>query len=483
MILCIGVSFILTVYFWLNGTLGYSENLKYLTIYEVKDNISESNISRTNVGILNYKHVPNTVHYVWCGERCFQFNHYLSMKSVLKEIKPDLIIFHYEVLPIYDTFIYNTWFDELKKEFPFIYVKAAKEENQTEPAVKMCLSPTEPNPEFINIQLTEHGGIYVHEQTVLLQFPSGLRKYDFIKGTDRRTGYGFLLAKKGFPGNMSINDMFESSKYKTGHVQCISHKSLTILNDAHMCINIVSPINPRDIWRRNDVFGQVTRTLFYGSPDIIPEAKPNYTSLIPNIAHMVWLGGGEMDFLFFLSVLSLLHVVKVDTVYIHGDAPPSGPYWERVKNHPRLEYVFREAPHTVYGTKVKVSSHVSDIWRVDFMIKYGGIYIDTNALFVKPLNHFIRGFDAIATYDWVDWNAPFPDVINFGVMAGKKNATYWHHFQKSMNWFLDEDWAWNGLRRPYSIQLELILISKSYVFIQNVTQHGTQTITTKIHTI
>ena len=89
LILCIGVSFILTVYFWLNGTLGYSENLKYLTIYEVKDNISESNISRTNVGILNYKHVPNTVHYVWCGERCFQFNHYLSMKSVLKEIKPD----------------------------------------------------------------------------------------------------------------------------------------------------------------------------------------------------------------------------------------------------------------------------------------------------------------------------------------------------------------------------------------------------------
>ena len=127
LILCIGVSFFLTVYFlaWLNRSLGYSENLKYLTFYEVKENISESNINRANVGILNYKHVPNTVHYVWCGERCFEFNHYLSMKSVLKEIKPDLIIFHYEVIPIYDTFIYNTWFDELKKEFPFIYVVTA----------------------------------------------------------------------------------------------------------------------------------------------------------------------------------------------------------------------------------------------------------------------------------------------------------------------------------------------------------------------
>ena len=91
-----------------------------------------------------------------------------------------------------------------------------------------------------------------------------------------------------------------------------------------MCINIKSRIFPKDIWRRNDEFGRVTRNVFYGSLEIIPEAKPNYDTMISNIAHMVWLGGGEMDFLFFLSVLSLLHVVQVDTVCIQGDAPPSG---------------------------------------------------------------------------------------------------------------------------------------------------------------
>ena len=32
-------------------------------------------------------------------------------------------------------------------------------------------------------------------------------------------------------------------------------------------------------------------------------------------------------------------------------------------------------------------------------------------LFVKPLNHFIIGFDAIATYAWVDWNSPFSRQI------------------------------------------------------------------------
>lgn len=34
-------------------------------------------------------------------------------------------------------------------------------------------------------------------------------------------------------------------------------------------------------------------------------------------------------------------------------------------------------------------------------------------------------------------------------------------FQESMKWFKDDDWSWNGLRRPYKIQEQhpdLILI-------------------------
>ena len=58
------------------------------------------------------------------------------------------------------------------------------------------------------------------------------------------------------------------------------------LNDVHMCMNKRSTTNHKDMWRKNNLFGQLTRTLFYRSPDIIPEAKPIYTSLIPNIPHL-----------------------------------------------------------------------------------------------------------------------------------------------------------------------------------------------------
>jgi mannosyltransferase OCH1-like enzyme len=85
----------------------------------------------------------------------------------------------------------------------------------------------------------------------------------------------------------------------------------------------------------------------------------------------------------------------------------------------------------IYGTAVNVVSHVTDIWRVDFMVKYGGIYVDTDVVFVRPLDRHIRGYDAVGAYDWTYWNHPFPDTINFGVALGKRNAPYWHKFQVS----------------------------------------------------
>ena len=56
-------------------------------------------------------------------------------------------------------------------------------------------------------------------------------------------------------------------------------------------------------------------------------------------------------------------------------------------------------------------------------------YFDTDTIWVRPLEKNIRTFDAVGTYDWPYWNHPFPDIINFGVLLGKRNAPYWHKFQ------------------------------------------------------
>ena len=93
---------------------------------------------------------------------------------------------------------------------------------------------------------------------------------------------------------------------------------------------------------------------------------------------------------------------------------------------------------------------------------FTGIYVDTDVIWTKKLDRDIRSYEAVGAYDWTYWNPPFPDTINFGVAIGKRNATYWHKFQKTMSWFIDKDWSWNGLRQPYRVKErhpELVLIN------------------------
>ena len=127
----------------------------------------------------------------------------------------------------------------------------------------------------------------------------------------------------------------------------------------------------------------------------------------------------------------------------------------------KLQVIHREVTPTIFGTNIRGSaserfmhSHISEIWRVDLMIRYGGIYVDTDAIFLRPLDSENRGYDAVVTNDIYSLppNAPFPDIFNFGVTIGKRNAEFWRLFQLGMKRYIATDWTWNGLRLPYKIK-------------------------------
>lgn len=88
---------------------------------------------------------------------------------------------------------------------------------------------------------------------------------------------------------------------------------------------------------------------------------------------------------------------------------------------------------------------MSDIMRVDIMIKYGGIYCDTDAIWVKPLTLRDRAFDATATFDWIDWSYPYPDSVNFGISHGKRNAPFWRLFRDSMRILHNDHHGFTGM--------------------------------------
>lgn len=424
---------------------GFKEKLQMPNTTMEKPRLFFVNDELPQTLLLNSSYAPNTVYYVWCGTRWFEFPHYLSVMSVIRHLRPDNLVFFYDVAPVVDSWTYNTWFGEIIDKYPFFRRYQFTENDHG------CDGFAKPNPTFIHNLLTKRGGMYINELTILTKFPVEFRNKDVVNALDNTTGVGFLMTKPGLPGGQTLSTILQNTQLKTLNLQCIHKDQYVQAHRKSWCTYLTASLFPKDIWELDNSFGRLARTIFYGTPKIL-RPEPTYDELIPNIAHIVWLGGGEMDFLFYLCVLSLINMAKVDAVYIHGDGPPTGNYWQLIKNHEKVHLIYRQQPITIYGQQVNVLSHVTDIWRVDFMIKYGGIYVDTDTIFIRPLDREIRGYDAIGSYDWTYWNHPFPDTINFGVALGKRNAKFWHKFQESMKWFKDDDWAWNGLRQPYRIQ-------------------------------
>ena len=385
---------------------------------------------------------PNTVHYVWCGRRVFQFKHYLSVLSVIKYIQPDVIIMHYYAKPEVDIKRYNQWIWELTHEFPFLTFKRIRSGQQD-----VCLNQGTRD-RYVYDLLRASGGIYVEEHTILSEFPFKFRQYDLFSSVMSQGG--FLVVKPGVLRGQRIEMTFHDERLSAGHSPCATYTEFNANSMQYSCVANDGNYFPKDIWTLHNAFGRLARKIMYDS-EVLPKPAPTYDSLVPNIAHMVWTGGGQMDFLFYLSVLSVLHVLKAEVLYIHGDQPPTGAFWESVKDNPRIVHVHRDKPETIYQNAVKSPQHISDIWRVDFMVKYGGIYCDVDTIWVQPLNPVLRGYDAVASYDWVYWDPPYPDIINFGVTLGKRGATFWHLFQRSMQYFRQESWGFNGLRQPYKV--------------------------------
>jgi len=353
-----------------------------------------------------------SVYYLWCTKKSFEFRNYLSVTSVIKHMDPDKVVLFYKDYPVVDPRIYNVWLDEILQKYPYLETVKVPD--------TVCKTNDSSTQNFVSAYLKGFEGIQWEEHTMLT---SQLTKTDASDVITNR--------KKFF-------------------ARCSSASSVKGEASLPLCIVLDRSFYPKDIWNLDTPFGRSTRRLFYGV-DEIRNLVPSYCQLAPNIAHIMWVGGGEMDFLFYLSILSLIHVAEVDKVFIYGEAP-TGFYWSLLQNNSKVKVVRHALVERIYGKPIKSLVHMGDILRVEILKRYGGIYLDTDAVVVKPFQREIRAYDAVVSLDGMaSMFLPFPDVINNGVMIGKKYAKFWDIFQESMKDFIDDDYTYNGVRRSYQI--------------------------------
>ena len=125
--------------------------------------------------------VPNIVHYIWYNSEIasLRFDHLLSMLSVHKILKPDVIYFHTNREP-------TGRFWEQAKKIPNLKI------NHRNPPTHLLGEPIEPalfytshsNVDRLKI-LMEYGGIYLDFDTLIIRPLDDLRKYDCTIGLEQ----------------------------------------------------------------------------------------------------------------------------------------------------------------------------------------------------------------------------------------------------------------------------------------------------------
>ena len=243
-----------------------------------------------------------------------------------------------------------------------------------------------------------------------------------------------------------------NSQTRTGHeVICSATDNKTTPTNSAPChLMDTASLYPKDVWELQTNFGEFARRLIYGSSDIL-KPKPFLSGTIPKIVHYVWFGRQEMTFIMYLSMLSTLFIASPEMVYIHGDGGLYGPYFEKISQDPRVMLIKHQQPYYIYGHHIVHKQHLSDILRADILLKYGGIYLDWDVVWLRDPEEIINaGYDAVGNFDHMP-QANFPNTINLGVFMAKPKSVFVKRWQDAFKAYRSNDFLYNAVLLPYKI--------------------------------
>ena len=154
--------------------------------------------------------------YVWCGRNWFQFEHYLSVRSAFDRMAVDRVVFEYRTPPVLDYWLYNTWFDELKRRYPFFVTRKLADD-----VVSLaCLGDDSVNRSYVVGRLASEsrGAVYVDARTVFDRYPARLRNVGVVNGVDEDFASGFLATDGQYRTESSLAEALAEQPIQTDNV-------------------------------------------------------------------------------------------------------------------------------------------------------------------------------------------------------------------------------------------------------------------------
>ncbi|XP_070554338.1 uncharacterized protein [Ptychodera flava] len=398
--------------------------------------------------------IPNIVHYIWFGEKVFKLHHLLSILSVRRFLKPDKIFLHTDSDVISERSGPNSrhyWFEALE----VAGVELVIAQPPTQIHGKVIKSPRDQSI-LARIQtLSEHGGIYVDNDVIVLKSFDILRQYDFVIARESfGLNPGIMLARQNatfltkwlecfkcynetigtdrMPEDL-IRNYSKSVYVENGGFRRLDHIGVEDKSQNIFFGNIDHSNNyalklhydfydkeytEYEIKYLNTTFGELARLAYFGDSTLQTmhwPSKPKESDplLVPNIVHYIWFTSEEFKFHHFLSVKSAMAIQNAEKIVFHCDSEPRGEWWDIVREMtgPTLEVLHRDQPSETFGKPVIDVRHRCDITKVNILLEYGGVYLDTDAIIVKNVNPLRRyectmGLDVLGLSNGVVMSAP-----------------------------------------------------------------------------
>ena len=398
------------------------------------------------------------LHYIWCDKSYFQFRHFLAIYSAVRKFRPQIVHFHATRLPPSAPHVYE-WYEDIKKIIPLLELHETAEAN--------CTSNQMPNASYLQ-KLTERSEyvrhVIVQEDVVVnSRFGERLNINTFVVSNTTAAKLLSILNKTNAQFirclSVDVSSLLEHCEYAISPLS-ICDRNLT---NEDVCIHFANNVFARDVPQSYLHIASFIRYNYYGSPTVI---RPIFheSAVIPKIGHYVYLGSEtvtekELNFEFYMSIISLLGIAKVNCVYIHGTVKFKGKFWNHLmKKNMCVRWHYWPLPKHVWQQPLSNKiAHLADIIRAQIFMQYGGLHMDPDAFFIHPLpDHYwhyeaIVGLDAYFICPGVGVPKELKTNFNLGVCLSMPGSRFFAKYQEAQKAYHDSLWSYNSGGKPSQI--------------------------------
>ena len=184
----------------------------------------------------------------------------------------------------------------------------------------------------------------------------------------------------------------------------------------------------------------------------------NESDNIPNIIHYIFglkEQKEEFAFVYYLSILSNLLINKPKAIYFHYQYLPYGYWWDKAKEHLKLNYI--NTDDIYFGEKKIIKyAHKADKIRLDMLLKYGGIYMDIDTITYRPYHHLLKYDFCIGIQEEIYKNKRVEILYCNAILFSKRNNIFLKNWIDQYSTYFDPDgWCEASVHLPSIVYKKL----------------------------